>query len=143
MKATIGIVILIICIYFFGWWGLLSLIIILPIIGWSARHKGPFTTSKNYTKSINYKEANLFASRYPLSHKHLQNILLDISKEKSSHDEILTSLNKLHGYLRIEEYLDSEVAKSELLSSFVDEFSKIYPNWKKEYIITKEKIETF
>ncbi|MBR10558.1 MAG: hypothetical protein CMP48_23105 [Rickettsiales bacterium] len=38
----------------FGWWGLLSLIIALPFIGWKDRHKGPFPTRQRWSLCFSF-----------------------------------------------------------------------------------------
>ncbi len=46
-RTVIGVVCLTASILGFGWYGLLSLVFVLPFIGWNDRHKGPFMTTVN------------------------------------------------------------------------------------------------
>jgi hypothetical protein len=55
MRIFLGIAIVVISVIIFRWWGLLSLTVALPLIGWKARHKGPFPTRQRWSICFSYK----------------------------------------------------------------------------------------
>ncbi len=65
MRVYIGLAILIVSIFIFKWWGLLSLVFVLQFIGWKDRHKGPFyTPSEGVT---DWDKGMEFQNTYPES----------------------------------------------------------------------------
>lgn len=65
MRLAIGIIATLISILFFGWWGLLVLIVVLPFIGWQDRHKGPFPTRQRWSICFSFNGDVIFE----LTHK--------------------------------------------------------------------------
>ena len=82
MRLLIGFVFFLVCLFLLKWWGLLSLIVIIPFIGWKDKHKGPLLIQSNGT--TNYKKAGNLLTKYPRSGKKLQDILLDLDKKSIS-----------------------------------------------------------
>jgi hypothetical protein len=65
MRILIGLIVTSISILIFGWWGALSLILVLPFIGWQDRHKGPFPTRQRWSICFSFKDD----VKYELTHE--------------------------------------------------------------------------
>lgn len=141
MREVIGFIVIVICIYFFGWWGLLSIILVMPIIGWKDRHKGPFPINQSVSGVSDYRQANNIAKRMPKSFRKMQDLLVKTSKESSSEDELIDMLVELRDNLREESLSDVGISDKKILTDFVDNFSKSFPNWRAEYIAVNFLIE--
>lgn len=139
MRVIIGIGIVVISVLIFGWWGLLSLIIALPFIGWPDRHKGPFLTSQR--KTSNYSKADRIANEIPSAFRSIQDLLVEIDKKSLTSDELHSQLHLLKGTLRFEKYSDSRLTDKDMLFEVVNQFSEAFPNWQKEYAIIHEAIQ--
>tara|TARA_A100000171_G_C2124641_1_gene142782 strand:- start:811 stop:1242 length:432 start_codon:yes stop_codon:yes gene_type:complete len=138
MRFFIGIGIIVGSILIFGWWGLLSLIIALPFIGWQDRHKGPFPTNQRVT--TDYRKGNILGSEIPISFRSIQNLLVKIGKESLNSSDLHIELHVLVGTLRIEKYAVSNLTDKQVLLQVMQDFSSAFPNWQKEYSIINEAI---
>ncbi|MDA0195274.1 MAG: hypothetical protein O2951_09550 [Bacteroidetes bacterium] len=138
MRVFIGIGIVVTSILIFGWWGLLSLIIALPFIGWADRHKGPFPTNQNRTS--NYETADKLTSEIPTAFRNIQDLLVDIEKNSLTSDDLHVQLHMLRGTLRYEKYGDSRITDQKMLLEVIRKFSSSFPNWQREYAIIIEAI---
>ena len=139
MKTTLAWAILILSIISFKWWGLLSLIIVFPLMGWDDRHKGPFLMEREGT--TDWSKAESLLSKYPRSGKLLQDYIVEIDKniisKKEEHQNKLTQL--LHS-LNEEEY-EIESSEKEEIIGFLNQFSDAFPNWKDVYRVVFNQIK--
>ncbi len=146
-RIIIAIVIFIICMYFFRWWGFLILIVLIPFIGWNDKHKGPFLyTRKGVT---DFKKSDILFDKYPESHRNLQDLLVKISNENKPYNiDIQQDIEILLKKLKLEEYEEGS-PDIEILTGFLNEFADVFPNWVSEYkyihfsvqIFIKKKLE--
>ncbi|WP_339706082.1 hypothetical protein [Algoriphagus aquimarinus] len=139
MRIIIGLGIVVFSVLIFGWWGLISLIIALPFIGWPDRHKGPFPTSQR--KSSNYSKADRIANEIPSAFRSIQDLLVEIDKKSLTSDELHVQLHMLTGTLRFEKYSDSRLTDKDMLFEVMNQFSEAFPNWQKEHAIIHEAIQ--
>ena len=130
-KTIVAIIILTACVYFLKWWGLLSLIVLLPFIGWNDKHKGPFLyTRKGVT---DFRKSDILFEKYPESHRLLQDLLVKISKQSKPYNiDIQQDLEFLFKKLKLERY-EQESSSNEILIGFLNEFADAFPNWVPEY----------
>jgi hypothetical protein len=130
-RIIIAIIIFNISLYFLGWWGFLSLIVLLPFVGWNDKHKGPFLyTRKGVT---DFRKSDILFKKYLESHRVLQDLLVRISKEKEPYNmNIQQDLEILFKKLKSEEY-EQESSDREILIGFLNEFADAFPNWIPEY----------
>ena len=141
MRVFIGLAIVAICIFFFGWWGLISLLVALPFIGWKDRHKGPLPTKQRQAGTTDYSDAQDIASETPKSFRQMQDIAVKASKKATTADDLLTMLNQLLYNLRTEKPHEDDSPDRELLQDFLGQFSTAFPNWKGEYAILSDLID--
>lgn len=130
MRIWIGIGIVAVCILLFGWWGLLSLIIALPYIGWPDRHKGPFPTNQN--RITNSDLALELADETPNSFRKAQDILVEFAKS-SNNENLISEIQQLLLLLKKEKFVNSSLSDSEILKEYILLFSDAFPNWQNEY----------
>ena len=130
-KIQIGLAIFIICIIVFGWWGFLSLLIILPMIGWEDRHKGPLFIPTDGISD--YEAGNELHLRFPKSSRLMQDILVDLAKERISNDKLSAEVENMLHLLKGERYGEDGDSDQELLIGFLNQFSANFPNWQNEY----------
>lgn len=140
-KTIVAIIILTACVYFLKWWGLLSLIVLLPFIGWNDKHKGPFLyTRKGVT---DFRKSDILFEKYPESHRLLQDLLVKISKQSKPYNiDIQQDLELLLKKLKLEEY-EQESSNTEILIGFLNEFADAFPNWVPEYKYIHSFIKNF
>lgn len=131
MRVFIGFAILIISISIFKWWGLLSLLIVLPFVGWKDRHKGPFFIPTDGVS--NYEDGMRFHQKFPQSSRKLQDILVDLQNERIDDAQLKNDIYLLLDNLKSENFGAKEDTDSEILMGFVNKFSANFPNWKTEY----------
>ncbi len=130
-RIIIAIVIFTVCMYFLKWWGLLSLVVLLPFIGWNDKHKGPFLcTRKGVT---DFKKSDILFEKYPESHRTLQDLLVKISNGNKPYNiDIQQDLEILLKKLKLEEY-EQESSDIEIITGFLNEFADVFLNWVPEY----------
>ena len=133
MKELISLVAFVFCCYFFGWTGILSLLIILPFLGWGERHNGPLPT--NGAKMTNYSRAHKLSEKSPEAFSLAQDLLVKISRGETRGclDHLLSidlELQKANLY--------PDVGERERLEMYFTEFQASFPNWPKEYKIIND-----
>ena len=135
MRITIGVLVFFVSILLFGWWGLVSLLFVLPFIGWQYRHAGPLKTSSNNESShvTDYDEAGQLSREAPKSFKLMQEILLKAEGKASPTRVLLPMLRDQKDFLNMEFGGDS--ADKDLLLNYTERFSKVFPNWRQEYLM--------
>lgn len=142
MRTILGLGIVGVSIALFGWWGALSLLIALPFIGWQDRHKGPFPTNQPQTQTSSYIVGMNLGNEAPKSFKLMQNILMKASKKSTSKDDLLPALSQLRDSLRMEKPFIEDTDDRKLLHDFLIQFSSAFPNWKSEYSILSDLIDS-
>ena len=141
MRVFIGLAIVAISIFFFGWWGLLSLLVALPFIGWKDRHKGPYPTKQGQARTTDYNAAQDIAAETPKSFRLMQDIVVKASKKATMADDLLPMLNQLLDNLRTEKPYEDNLTDRELLKDFWGQFLTTFPNWQGEYAILSDLID--
>ena len=130
-KVIVGLVVVYVSFKVFGFLGLLSIFIVLPAIGWSDRHKGPYFVptegTTDYTGGID------FIQKFPSSGRMMQDLLVKISKGQANEIELKNELGTLLNSLKIEKYNTKYDTDNAVLMGFVNQFSSYFPNWKPEY----------
>jgi hypothetical protein len=140
MRNFIAVFFVSLCLIIFGWWGLLSILIALPFVGWKDRHKGPFFTPKNGVSDFDGGTA--FHLKYPISSRSLQDLLVDLSKGTMTEERLLIVLGALLDRLKQEGYGDTNDSDQDLLMGFLNQFSSFFPNWKAEYTFIAKSIRS-
>ncbi len=131
VKEKIGIVIIIASFLLFKWWGFLSLIVVLPFVGWADRYKSPF--SKKNIQTTNWGTGIEFISAYPLSGKTFQALLLKLSKGQCEGEDLKEELSGLLSNLSDDGFGDKTESDQKKILNYLELFSKYFPNWKDEY----------
>ena len=118
------------CIIYYDWWGLLSLLILLPFIPWPERLKRQFIKNQKIT---DYEFAVQLRKQVPNSFILMQDILIKASKETTTSGELLDQLKLLRYNLKMEEYTSHDLSDNAILNKFFEQFSLVFPNWQGEY----------
>ncbi len=114
-----------------GWWGLLSLLIVLPFIGWKDRHKGPFFLPTKGT--TDWEGGMSFSEKFPISSKLFQDLLVNISKNLHTEENLKLQLSEILRVLKDEGYAENPDSSKDVLIGFLNQFSALFPNWQSEY----------
>lgn len=131
MRVLIGIGIVGLSILLFGWWGLLSLVIALPFIGWKDRHKGPFPTRQRWSICFSLQGD----VKYELTHERaevlLGFIMLSFYKHKSPNNgwEVHLVFNKKDIAIKLnEKYFQNDQIPDRELYIMMDSIDSNHSN---------------
>ncbi|MBA4336893.1 hypothetical protein C0416_03945 [bacterium] len=124
MILAVVLVITAVSIYFFGWWGLLSILLVPVIIGVYKGMHNEHAVTTDYASALEMGECA------PLSFRAMQDILVKIGKEDSELDE---DFHQLLTCLKTEIDFPKDATDKEIIVEFIQKFSKIFPNWQNEY----------
>ena len=127
-RLIVAPLIVIICVYSFSFWGLLS----LPVAIWIIL--SPLFKSKSSCVT-DYNSADSLGSAAPLSFRKMQDILVDISKNRINDETMNCEMSELLNLLRKEVVQGRELSDCEILSGYTVAFQSSFPNWQKEYSV--------